>query len=181
MNALLWSVLALGGIAFDDSQGTLVTFDGLQSRTPADWTSKESTSKFRIKEFRLPAAKEDSTDADLTIFFFGVGSGGSVDDNIKRWKTMLVPPEGKTIEDVSKLENKKINGVDVAYFEIAGSYKFKERPFDQKEQPQLRPNYRMIDVIMETKNGPYFIRLVGPAATVEHHKKAFDGWLNAFK
>jgi hypothetical protein len=181
MNALFCCLVALGGLASDDSKGTLVEIDGVQSQTPADWTPKGSTSKFRIKEFELTAAKGDSTNANLTIFFFGEGSGGSIDDNVKRWKTMFVPPEGKTVDQVSKLENKKINGIDVAYFEISGSYKYKARPFDQSEQPQLRPNYRMIDIIMETKKGPYFIRLVGPAATVEHHKKAFDDWLNAFK
>jgi hypothetical protein len=159
----------------------VVTLDGLSSRTPADWVAKKTTSRFRVGEFHLPGAGGDSEGAELVIFSFGPGGGGSVDDNVKRWKGMFVPPEGKTIDDVSKREEKKINGVDATVVDISGTYKMKERPFDQTEEPKLKSGYRMVSVVFETKNGPYFIRLVGPATSIEHHRKAFDGWLEGFK
>jgi hypothetical protein len=45
----------------------------------------------------------------------------------------------------------------------------------------LRPNYRTVKVILETKKGPYFISLLGPAGTVAQYKKGFDDWLKALK
>jgi hypothetical protein len=39
----------------------------------------------------------------------------------------------------------------------------------------------MLAVYWDSKGGPYFFRLVGPARTVEHYKKGFDEWLMGFK
>ena len=39
----------------------------------------------------------------------------------------------------------------------------------------------MIGVIFESPGGPYFMTLIGPARTVEQHKKGFDEWLKNFK
>jgi hypothetical protein len=39
----------------------------------------------------------------------------------------------------------------------------------------------MLAAVLESPRGNYFIRLVGPAKTIEHSKKEFDGWLKAFK
>ena len=59
--------------------------------------------------------------------------------------------------------------------------KFKARPFDQNEKPELRPDYRMIAVVFEGPKGPHYIRFVGPAKTIGTHKKEFDDWLSNFK
>jgi hypothetical protein len=162
-------------------KGVLVTIDGLKSRVPTDWVEEDPTSRFRVKQFRLPAVKDDKDNAEVVIFYFGEGSGGSAADNIKRWKGMFVPPEGKKIDDVTKVEKKKIHGVSATYFDIHGTYLFKERPFDPASETSRRPNYRMINVYFESKKGPYFFRLVGPADTVENYKKGFDEWVEDFQ
>src|SRR5205823_400551 len=157
-----------------DSKGVLVTIDGLKSRAPADWVEEDPTSRFRVKQFRLPAVRDDKDNAEVVIFYFGEGSGGSLADNVKRWKGQFIPPEGKKIDDVAKTEKKKIHGVAATYFDIKGTYLFKERPFDPNSETSRRPNYRMIKVYFESKKGPYFFSLIGPADTVGHYKKGFD-------
>ena len=43
------------------------------------------------------------------------------------------------------------------------------------------PDYRQLYVILDTKEGQYYMTLVGPAKTIEKHKKGFDAWLKNFK
>ena len=173
------SAWALASAAED--KGTLVGIDGQSSRTPADWKEVEANLPNRYKQFTLPKAAGDSADAELIIYFFGTGQGGSADANVKRWKGQFQPPEGKKIDDVSKLEEFKVGNTPVTYLDIQGTYLFKARPFDPNEKPQLRPNYHMIGVIFESAKGPYFIKVVGPEKTVTQHKKGFDEWLKNFK
>src|SRR5216684_4854821 len=165
----------------DETKEIVIEIDGLKSTAPADWKSEKVTAKFRTHHFRIPHVADDKADAELTIFFFGTGSGGSAADNIKRWKGFFIPPDDKKIEDVSKVENFKVGNVDVTYLDVQGTYKFKERPFDPTSKEELRPDYRMLGVVFESPKGPYFFRMVGPAKTVEQNKKAFEDWVKGFK
>jgi hypothetical protein len=165
----------------ENRRGTPVTLDGLQSRAPEGWAEEKPESRFRVKQFRLAAVEDDKDNAEVVIFFFGEGSGGSAKENIKRWKAMFVPPEGKKIDDVAKEERLKINGVPATYFDVHGTYLAKDRPFDPNSPTIRRENYRMIKVVFESKKGPYFFSLIGPAATVAHYKKGFDQFVKGFK
>ena len=68
-----------------------------------------------------------------------------------------------------------------AYFDVQGTYLSKFPPFAPNAKTITKPDHRMLGIIFESNNGPYFIRVVGPSATVEHHKKGFDEWLKSFK
>jgi len=159
-------------------QGIVVDLDGLKSRTPADWKEVPTTQQFRYKVFRIPGDKAE-LDAELVIFYFGEGGGGGVEENIKRWKNMFLPPEGKTIDEVTKISEFKVGEVPVVYVDIRGTYLF--RPFPAAPKAEPRKDYQMISVIFRSPKGPYFIRLVGPEVTVTKHQKRFDEWLKSFK
>src|SRR5947209_20476575 len=118
----------------EEKKRAVVEIDGLKSAVPADWKQEEVTSKFRTHHFRIPHVADDKTDAEMVIFFFGAGSGGSADANVKRWKGMFVPPEGKQIDDVAKVDSFKVGNVNVTYLDVQGTYKFKERPFDRRQR-----------------------------------------------
>src|SRR5262249_30837152 len=137
--------------------------------------------KFRFKQFRLPKLEKDKNDAEIVIFFFGTGSGGSVKENVKRWQGFFIPPKGEKIADVTKVEKKKAGDVPVTYVDIHGTYKYKKAPFVPDSKAELRPDYRMINVIFDSKNGPYWFRLVGPTKTIAHYKKGFDHFVKSFK
>ena len=171
----------LAGVARADDKGTATELDGLKSRTPEGWKAQEIQSRNRVYHFVLPKSKGDKYDAELIVFFFGPGGGGGVKANIDRWKGMIAPPEGKKIDDVSKTEQLKIGDVKATVVDATGTYTHKMRPFDPNEKGEKRENYRLIGVVFESPNGPYFVRLVGPAKTVEANKKGFDEWLKNFK
>jgi hypothetical protein len=171
-----WQQVQAGG-----QKGTVVELGGLRSTTPGDWKVETPSNKFRAYQFTVPKAQGDTRDAEVVIFFFGQGSGGSADENIKRWKKMFLPPEGKSIEEVSKVETLKVGKVPLTYLDVRGTYVFKNPPFDPNAKEERHPNHRMLSVFFDNENGPYFIRLTGPAKTVEQQKKNFDEWLKNFK
>jgi hypothetical protein len=164
-----------------DQKGVVVAIDGLQSRAPADWEEQNPTNKMRFKQFKLPSAKKGEEAGDLVIYFFGSGQGGSAEDNVTRWKAQFEPAGGKKIEDVAKTDTFKVSGVDVTYLDLAGTYLSKFPPFDPNAKTVRKPDYRLLGVVFESKDGPYFMKLTGPADTIEHYKKGFDEWLKAFK
>ena len=162
-------------------KGTVVKLDGLESRTPPGWQEEKPTNSTRLKQFRLSPIGDDKDNVEVVIFYFGEGQGGSAEENIKRWKGFFVPPEGKRIDDVAKVEKMKVGDFPVTYLDIYGTYSFRFLPSDPKAKTTLRPNYRMLGVIFESKKGPYFIRMIGPADSVAQYKKGFDEWIKGFK
>jgi hypothetical protein len=158
-----------------DDKGAVVDLDGLRSQTPPEWKEEKPATKLRLTQFRLPKAKDDKADAELAIF---QNAGGSVADNVKRWKAQFRAPEGKEIDDVAKVTEIKIAGRDATLLELTGTYN--APPFDPTFKG-ANPDFRLVAIQFKGPENLYHIKLTGPAATVEHHRKAFDDWIKGFK
>jgi len=130
----------------------------------------------RAYQFRVPRAKGDEEDAELLIFD---SFGGSAEDNINRWKTSeFEPPQGKKIDEVSKVTKLDIVSRPAHYLDVSGTYLGGPGP---GTGPTRKPGYRMLAVHYEGPDGKtYHIILRGPAKTVEEHKTEFDDWLAGF-
>jgi hypothetical protein len=187
MKKITWTLAAVVaavamGRAVAGDKGTTIELDGLKSMTPATWKAPEKLStKLRLHEFAIPKADGDKEGAELVIFHFGAGSGGGIKENIKRWKATFAAPPGKDIDDATKVTEFKVGDVPITYVEMSGTYLYKFPPNAPNAKVMPKENFRFIGVIFDSKNGPYFMRLTGPAATVEANKKAFDEWLKGFK
>jgi hypothetical protein len=168
--------LSGGTSAADEPKGTVIEVDGMKAAVPADWKEEKPKNRLRWKTFRLPRVKDDKMDAELAMFN---EARGTPEDNVKRWKGMFMPPDGKTIDDVSKVSEVPIGKKKATYLEVYGTYVYKEFPMAPKSE--LRPDQRMIAVQYDGDDNTYHFRINGPAATVEHHKKGFDAWLKALK
>ncbi len=160
--------------------GTPVTIGGLTSNAPARWKESPPGNPMRVKQFMVPREKGDAHDAEVVIFFFGQNQGGAAGANIDRWKKMFEPPAGKTIEDVSKVDETTIGKSKATILDVRGTYQFKASPMSP-EAPEPRANHRMLAVVFESPQGSYFFRFVGPEKTVEKNRKDFDKWLKGFK
>jgi hypothetical protein len=168
--------LALAGSSRADDKGTVVDLDGLTSKTPAAWKKAKPLSNLRFMQFKLPAVKDDKVDADVVLY---KNLGGSVRDNLARWKKQFQPPRGKTIEDVARVREIKIAGLTATCLDIHGT--FRPPSFDPKYKGKPQPNFRMLAVQFKGPENLYHIKLTGPARSVEHYKKGFDTWLTGFK
>lgn len=171
-----WVCLAAAG-----GGGNVVELDGLRSKAPASWKAGKAESKFRAYQFTLPKAEGDKEDAELIVFYFGPGGGGGVKENLRRWQGMMAAPQGKSIDDATKLEEFKVGDVPVTVLDVRGTYLSKFPPFAPNAKVTRKDDYRLVGVVFESKDGPYFMRLTGPNKTVERHQKEFKAWLKGFK
>lgn len=163
-----------------DDKDNIVTLGDVKSKAPAEWVKEAPSSQMRVSQFKLPGAGGKDP-AELSVYFFGQGQGGTADANVKRWRDMFTTAEGKKSDDLGKVDTFKVGDAKVTYLDIQGTYLSKFPPFAPNAKTVAKPDHRMLGIIFEGKNGAYFIRAVGPAATVEHHKKGFDEWLKSFK
>jgi len=157
--------------------GNTVDLGGLKSDAPAAWKESETKSPMRFKQFTVPGK---GGDAELVVFYFGQGQGGSVEDNLARWKKQFEPPAGKTIDQIAKTETLKLPTTTVTLLDISGTYMFKASPMSPGPA-EPRPDQRMLAAVLPTPNGNYYIRLVGPEKTVSAARKDYVHWLKSFK
>jgi hypothetical protein len=178
MKRTAWVLLAClaVGVNAADEKGTTIKFDGLSSTTPADWKSEKPANQMRFAQFIIPKAKGDADNGQLIIFKLG----GTAQQNVDRWKGQFIPPEGKKIDDVAKVQTMKVAGSDVTYLDIHGTY-LDGRPGLPAAQKKKRANYRMLAVQFDTPDNSYQILFRGPAKTVAEHKKGFETWVKGFK
>lgn len=159
--------------------GVLVTLASVATLTftpPATWKPVKTTSSMRVAQFALPGSGE--ADAELVVYYFG-GSGGTVEANIERWLGQMQQPDGKPSSAVAKRESRTINTMKVTLVDVGGTYVAEMTP--GSAQRHNRPNFRLRAAVIETPNGPYFIKLTGPAKTVAAADKAFEQFIASLK
>jgi hypothetical protein len=188
MRLLFAATLTAAAAAFapaQDNKGTTVELAGLKSVTPGDWKEEPLPPKsMRMMQFKLPKAEGDPDGAELALFV--LRGGGAVQANLERQEKKFELPAGKKAEDVIKTEKIKFGGkYDAVEQDIQGTYLKKFPPFDPNAKITKVPDYRQVYVIFEVMEGDatvlYSMTLLGPAKTVEKHKKAFDAWIKNFK
>src|SRR5215475_8228651 len=81
-----------------DDKGTVVKVGGLKATTPADWKKEKPANLLRSFQFKLPGDK-DHSEAEVAVF---PESHPSPEKNFPKWKAQFIPPEGKTVDDISK-------------------------------------------------------------------------------
>src|SRR5262249_48741518 len=123
----------------------------------------------------------DGVDAEVVVFYFGPGGAGDNQANIDRQLAKFAPAPGKAVKDSAKVTELQGGGKTATVGDITGTDKFKAQPFNPNAKEELRPDYRLVYVILPTPKGPHYVQLVGPARTVEKHKAGFDEWVKNFK
>ncbi len=147
---------------------------------PDGWVKEAPTSSFRKDQFRLPRAEGDPEDAEMTIFYFGPGQGGSVEANIERWIGQFSRPDGSSARDDAQTTQRDVNGRSVTVLDVSGTYTAGGMgPMSPPGEP--KPDYRALFAIIETPSGPWFFRLTGPQRTVGKWEESFDRFVDSLK
>lgn len=170
--------LALPLIAIAQEKGIETRIGSLKSIAPADWKKEKPANLLRSYQFKLPGEKE-GMDAEVAVF---PESHPNPTKSHPRWKATFIPPDEKTIDDISKTTTWDVKGLTVTVLDISGgTWKYKDRPQDPTSKEKLLDNYRVVWVIVAEETEATHIRLSGPAATVDKHYKAFEAWVKALK
>jgi hypothetical protein len=147
----------------------------LKFTVPAGWIEEERTSSMRVAQYRLPKTATDTEDASLVLYYFGQGQGGSTAANVERWIDQMKQAEGGS----AKQESLEVNGLKVTTVDVTGTYVAETAPgsgtFNNK------PGFRLRGAVVETPNGSYFVKLVGPEKTVTRWNESFLSYVKSFE
>lgn len=149
------------------AQGTTVTLLDYHTTVPADWTSRTPSSSMRLAEYVTPGLG-GGTGAEVVVYFFGKGQGGSVESNLARWKSQFSTPDGSPVPETVTQDS--TGAFPITFAEYRGTYARgigAGSPADQS-----RPGQTLVAGIVETPRGTLFIQLFGPMASVAAQREA---------
>jgi len=129
-------------------------------KKPSAWKDAPNPSSMRIATYRVPGAS-GAEDADVSIS----RAGGSLDMNIERWVGQFQGAEKET--RVARV----VRGVNVTIVEIHGAY-VGGGMGGSGSAPKA--GWAMLTAVVEGGGTPYFMKMVGPDATVKAARPQFD-------
>ena len=157
----------IAGAELRAEQMKQVEFLGLASKLPASWQEEQPSSDMRLAQFVVPGGREDLA-ANLIVYYFGQGQGGSAEANINRWQSQFSKPGGGVVEpSIEKLE---VSGMAVTVVELRGDY---ARGVGMGPAGSAAPDRILLASIVEAPRGNLYIQLHGPAATVSAQREIY--------
>src|SRR5262245_46479328 len=120
MRALVVAVLLAGSThlvaSAADDKPVEVKVGTLKATAPADWKSEKPKFTLRSYQFRLPGT--DGHDAEITIY---PESHPNPEKSFPRWKGSFTPPEGKSVEDISKVTTAELPKAKLTILDVSGT------------------------------------------------------------
>jgi len=142
---------------------SIVTF-----QVPESWTQVKPQTRIVEAEFAFPKAEGDEYEGRLTL----MKAAGTAEDSLARWAGEFLYAKGSKLPMTEEL---KIGEVTAKIVEIRGAWKgtvFKPIP--------PRPDYCLRAVILPVGGQEgYFVKLVGPAKTIDERRKEFDAFVQS--
>jgi hypothetical protein len=151
----------------------------LKFTIPAGWIDEERSSSMRVAQYRLPKAAGDTEDASVVLYFFGQRQGGSATANVERWIGQMKQPDGSDSKTKAKEENLEANGLKITMVDVTGTYVAETAPGSGSFHN--KPGFRLRAAVVETPDGSYFVKLVGPEKTVLQWNEAFMSYIRSFE
>lgn len=150
----------------------------LKFTVPAGWVDEPRSSNMRVGQYKLPKAVGDTEDASLVLYYFGQGQGGSTAANVERWVGQMKQADGSAVKD-AKQEQFETNGLKVTTVDVSGTYVAETAP--DSGTFHNNADYRLRAAVVETANGSYFVKFVGPEKTVAQWNESFLSYLKSFQ
>ena len=147
-----------------------VSANGVSIALPAAWNRLEPRSRMRMLEAEIPGS---GGPGEISMYFFGPGGGGGAAANIERWKSQVVLDAGAS-EPITL--SRESDGVRRIWIELEGMVKASTiGSFPTTDQP----DFALYGAVIEAPGGPWFLRAVGPAATMREQRQAFLAMLDS--
>lgn len=148
-----------------------VVVAGISLTPDPSWAALPARPPMRQAQFSIGSGEES---AEVVVFHFGAGQGGSVDDNLVRWARLVRDENDEpTMPTISEFES---GALRITLAEYAGTY-LSGMPGGEQTP---REGWVLLAAIIENgPNGTIFPRLVGPAATVTAQREAFIAFLQS--
>ena len=129
----------------------------------------------RAATYRIAPAAGDKAGAECGVYFFGAGQGGTVEANLERWKSQFKDPNGKIAS--AQIAKRTSHGLTITTIDTAGEYSGMGGPM--AASAATVQGYRLLGAIVTASGGNIFVKLTGPAKTVERWDASFAGFLKS--
>ena len=158
-----------GGYAVSGPDGdqTKIEVGGLTMPKPVTWVWTAPSMQFRALQYAVPALGVNAPAAELVFSVFPAGDGGPVDANLDRWANQF--RSGAAAAE-SKRSQATVNGMQVSRVESMGDYM-------GMGAAAPRPGYMQLGAIVQAPGRTVFMKVVGPQATVESNRAAFEAMI----
>lgn len=137
---------------------------------PAGWVSQPPESGMRLAQAAIPGP---GGPGQFAIFYFGAGGGGTPAANIDRWIGQIDKPAAPP-----RRESFTAHGLAVSWVEVAGTMKASTVGMGPAT---ARPGSRLLGAVVEGPGGPWFLKAIGPDATVAAARPAFLALLHGLR
>jgi hypothetical protein len=169
----LWSSVAVLGLVVPAAAA------GLAFDMPSGWIPAVPSSSMRVAEFVLPRASADQEDASLVVYYFP-GGAGSVDANVDRWVGQMTQPDGSPSKAAARRSSlESASGLEITVIDVAGTYIAEVTPGSTERHDKA--GFRLRAAVIETAEGPYYVKLVGPQTTVARWDASFQAFLKSMR
>ena len=153
---------------------------GVAYQAPKQWIAERPASGMRRAQYRLPPPDDKGQPAELVVYFFP-GTGGDVQSNIDRWYGQFRQPDGSATRARAKLRRLTVNGLKTTVLSVNGTYLRPSSPTRMDGPKQPMPDHALLAAIVETAGGPWFFKAVGPRATIEAQRAAFNAFVQTVR
>ncbi len=147
-----------------------ISASGLTIALPAAWNRLESRSAMRMLEAEIPGS---GGPGEISAYYFGPGGGGGLAANIERWKSQVVLQPGAPEPTTQSRES---GGVRRTWVELEGTVK--ASTIGSFPTTDLHDG-ALFGAIIEAPGGPWYLRAVGPGATMREQRQAFLAMLDS--
>lgn len=152
------SLVSLALVACSGDDGWSLTLLEYEAVVPPTLVARPATSSMRLAEFDVP--RTDGTHAEVVVYYFGPGQGGSADANIARWRTQFTGPDGSEVTPHVMAVDGTPFTTTVAEFE--GAY---ARGVGMGSAEAV-PGQGLVAAVVETPRGNLFFQLFGDSVAV---------------
>jgi hypothetical protein len=132
---------------------------------PSSWQSVPPETNKRLLQFRT---SDTTAAAEVIVFYFGPGEGGSAEANIQRWRGQFIGDNHTPITPV--VERFKSHGMSATTAELRGTY---ARGIGVGPVGTPKPDQTLFAAVVESPEGNLILQLFGNSATVARERNAF--------
>lgn len=147
---------------------------GLAWHADPPLVSRRPSSSMRAAEYGVRGHDE----AELTVFHFGAGQGGSIDENVQRWLDQLEQPDGRPTREVATIERTESSGVPVTRVDARGTFAGMRGAPGAEARHE---GWRLLGAIAEGPEGVVFFKLTGPEAAIDEAEGAFRALVESIR
>ena len=142
------------------------------------WIEEKPQSNLRKSQYKMPGLN-GADDGELAVFYFQ-GTGGSVEDNLKRWYSQFKQIDGSNTETQAQRREVRVKDLAVTVVYATGTY-LQSASGMMVGPVEEKPDYAMLAAIVPTSAGPWFFKATGPRKTIDFWRGDFDAFVRTFR